>query len=69
MRTCGRRTPDGGSDVTTSGSWRLPALSMAENIGDVIVEKDYVGVWAVKDVTIKNSGLHVRLGARVASAI
>ena len=32
MRTCGRRTPDGGSDVTTSGSWRLfSALSMAEN--------------------------------------
>jgi hypothetical protein len=31
--------------------------------------KDYVGVWTVKDVTIKNSGLHVRLGARVASAI
>jgi hypothetical protein len=35
MRTCGRRTPDGGSDVTTSGSWRLfSALSMAENIGE-----------------------------------
>jgi hypothetical protein len=32
MRACGRRIPDGGRDVTTSGSWRLfSALSMAEN--------------------------------------
>jgi hypothetical protein len=35
MRTCGRRTPDGGRDVTTSGSWPLFfALSMAENTNE-----------------------------------